>query len=112
MQYICRVCLQPSSSLSSLKQTTSRDLHVQGLIQMLGGQHRLHLVEDMSSIEEAITEEVAVIMLTQVNYRTGRLLDMRSITAAAHSKWEPSSSSPLNFSWMHHVLLDRSSVHI
>ena len=60
--------------------------HLQGLTEMLGGQHRLQLLDDMSTVEEAMSEDVAVIMLTQVNYRSGRLLDMRSITAAAHRK--------------------------
>ena len=34
---------------------------------------------------DAITEEVAVVMLTQVDYRTGRMHDVESITKAAHA---------------------------
>ncbi|MEO9897716.1 MAG: aminotransferase class V-fold PLP-dependent enzyme, partial [Paracoccaceae bacterium] len=35
-------------------------------------------------VMDAITEDVAVVMLTQVDYRSGRLHDMNAITARAH----------------------------
>ncbi|KQN03942.1 kynureninase [Sphingomonas sp. Leaf25] len=37
-------------------------------------------------IVEAIDERVAVVMLTHVHYKTGRMLDMAAITAAAQAK--------------------------
>ncbi len=43
----------------------------------------LHLVDD-ERIEEALDGDVAVLMLTHVNYRTGAMHDMARITAAAH----------------------------
>jgi kynureninase len=45
---------------------------------------RLKLV-DAADIHAALTDEVAVLMLTHVNYRTGAMHDMAAITAAAHA---------------------------
>lgn len=40
---------------------------------------------DVSELPAALTEEVAVLMLTHVNYRTGAMHDMKAVTAAAHA---------------------------
>ncbi|MGH8857049.1 MAG: kynureninase, partial [Polaromonas sp.] len=45
---------------------------------------RLQLVEP-EEIAGALTAEVAVLMLTHVNYRTGAMHDMAAVTAAAHA---------------------------
>ena len=45
---------------------------------------RLQLVEP-EEITAALTREVAVLMLTHVNYRTGAMHDMAAVTAAAHA---------------------------
>jgi kynureninase len=45
---------------------------------------RLQLVEP-EEIAAALTSEVAVLMLTHVNYRTGAMHDMAALTAAAHA---------------------------
>jgi kynureninase len=45
---------------------------------------RLQLVEP-EEISAALTAEVAVLMLTHVNYRTGAMHDMATVTAAAHA---------------------------
>ena len=45
---------------------------------------RLQLVEP-EDIAAALTPEVAVLMLTHVNYRTGAMHDMAAVTAAAHA---------------------------
>jgi kynureninase len=58
------------------------DLYIaQSLCQERG--YRLQLVED-GQVEPPLSEEVAVLMLTHVNYRTGFMHDMKSVTAAAH----------------------------
>jgi len=60
------------------------DLYVaQGLIQTLGGRHELRLVEP-DDVAGAIDERVAVVMLTQVDYRSGRVHDMAELTRRAH----------------------------
>jgi kynureninase len=60
------------------------DLYMaQGLSDWLGQGHELRLVAE-DEIASAIDEDVAVVMLTQTNFKTGRVLDMKSITAAAH----------------------------
>jgi len=60
------------------------DLYMaEGLIKTLdqGYELRTPAPEDVA---EAITEEVAVVMLTQVDYRSGRMHDMDAITKRAH----------------------------
>ncbi|WP_430458938.1 kynureninase [Shimia sagamensis] len=60
------------------------DLYMaEGLIKTLdqGYELRAPAPEDVA---EAITEEVAVVMLTQVDYRSGRMHDMNAITKRAH----------------------------
>ncbi len=60
------------------------DLYMaQGLIQQLGQGHELRLV-DPEDVAGAITDEVAAVMITQVDYRSGRMHDMNAVTAAAH----------------------------
>ncbi|VTU34923.1 kynureninase [Variovorax sp. PBL-E5] len=40
---------------------------------------------DASELPAALNDEVAVLMLTHVNYRTGAMHDMKALTAAAHA---------------------------
>ena len=61
------------------------DLYMaQGLIRHLGGRHELRLVEP-EEIPAALDDTVAVLLLTHVDYLTGRLHDMAAITRAAHA---------------------------
>ena len=61
------------------------DLYMaQGLIQMLDGGYELRVVEP-EAVAEAIDDSIAAVMLTQVDYRTGRVHDMPTITELAHS---------------------------
>ena len=61
------------------------DLYIaQGLAGLLDDGHELRLVE-ADGIAGAIGSDTAVLMLTQVNYRTGAMHDMAALTAATHA---------------------------
>ena len=73
-----RVVLSDSGNFPS-------DLYMaQGLIGSLGRGLELKVVEP-EAVEDAIDDSVAVLMLTEVDYRTGRLHDMKALTAKAHA---------------------------
>ena len=60
------------------------DLYIaEGLAEHLGGRHRVRRVEP-DAVASALGPDVAVLMLTHVNYRTGAMHDMAALTAAAH----------------------------
>ena len=60
------------------------DLYVaEGLVALLGGRVSLRLVEP-GEIAGALRHDVAVVLLTHVNYRTGAMHDMPGLTRAAH----------------------------
>ena len=56
---------------------------VQGLVKQLDKDHEIVFAEG-ADIFASITEEVAVVCLTHVHYKTGFLHDMKKITAKAH----------------------------
>ena len=59
------------------------DLYIaEALCQQHGMELRLVEPEDIAA---ALTSDVAVLMLTHVNYRTGAMHDMKALTAAAHA---------------------------
>jgi kynureninase len=61
------------------------DLHVaQGLARLLGDAVELRAV-GAADLPGALGDDVAVLMLTHVNYRTGGMHDMAALTAAAHA---------------------------
>lgn len=55
-----------------------------GLLRSLGQGHELKVV-DPEAVADHITEDVAAVMLTHVDYRTGRVHDMKAITDKAHA---------------------------
>ncbi|MDT8998320.1 kynureninase [Paucibacter sp. APW11] len=57
------------------------------IAESLAQQHglTLKLVDSVEDIPAALNSELAVLMLTGVNYRTGYLHDMKAVTAAAHA---------------------------
>ena len=56
----------------------------EGLIKSLGRGHELRVVAP-KDVADHINDDLAVLMLTQVDYRTGRLHDMKALTAQAHA---------------------------
>ncbi|MDR3469479.1 MAG: kynureninase [Xanthobacteraceae bacterium] len=73
-----RVILSDSGNFPS-------DLYMaDGLIRSLGRDHVLEVVEP-EAVEAAIDDSVAVLLLTEVDYRTGRLHDMAALTRKAHA---------------------------
>ena len=62
------------------------DLYVaQGLTQFMSDGHALKVVEP-EAILDSITEDVAVVMVTETDYRSARRHDMKAVTAKAHEK--------------------------
>ncbi len=60
------------------------DLYMaQGFVEHFGRGKTLRVVEP-EAVADALTEEVGVLMLTQVDYRTGRRHDMGALTSKAH----------------------------
>jgi kynureninase len=61
------------------------DLYIaDGLVRTLGAGHEVRTVAP-EEVQGAIGPDVAVLMLTEVDYRTGRRHDMARLTAAAHA---------------------------
>ena len=61
------------------------DLYIaQGLLTTLGPDYRLRIVPP-EALADAIDEDVAVVIVTEVDYRTGRLHDIASLTRTAHA---------------------------
>ena len=61
------------------------DLYMaEGLIRTIGKDYELRTPAP-EDLPDCITDEVAAVMLTQVDYRTGRMHDMDAVTRAAHA---------------------------
>jgi kynureninase len=68
----------------SERENFGTDLYIaQGLVDLLGGGVELRLVE-RSQLRRALDTDVAVLMLTHVDFRTGAMHDMPEWTEAAH----------------------------
>jgi len=66
------------------------DLYItQGLTDMLrslgGADYELRLIDSPEDLPAALTDDVAVVLLTHVNYQTGYMYDMADTTARAHA---------------------------
>ena len=61
------------------------DLYVAGgVVEILGGDRRVVAVPKDELLSK-LDEDVAILCLTQVDYRSGELLDLESVTSAAHA---------------------------
>lgn len=68
----------------SERQNFGTDLYVaQGMTNLLGEHVELRLV-DRAQIASALGDDVAVLMLTHVDFRSGEMHDMRTMTRTAH----------------------------
>ncbi len=76
----------PRRVILSEKGNFPTDLYIaQGLAALLEQGHELRTVT-AEDIPAALTDDVAVMMLTHVNYHTGAMHDMAALTAAAHAR--------------------------
>ncbi|WP_287876959.1 kynureninase [Aquitalea sp.] len=57
---------------------------IQGMIDLLQQGYAMRLIDDSLPLEQALDEDVAVLLLSHVNYRTGAMHDMAAVTAQAH----------------------------
>ena len=61
------------------------DLYIaEGLAELLQQGYSLRLVNSPAELPQAIDADVAVVMLTHVNYKTGYMYDMAALTALSH----------------------------
>ncbi|MGB2302843.1 MAG: kynureninase [Candidatus Puniceispirillaceae bacterium] len=58
----------------------------EGVIRQMGHHHRLRYVEQSETLTACLDDDVAVVLLTHVNYRTGQMHDMAAISKAAHDR--------------------------
>lgn len=82
----CALSLKPDRSVV-LSDTGNfpTDLYMaRGLMKSLGTQYELKLVAP-EEVAGSIDESVAAVLLTEVDYRTGRLHDMKELTRLAHA---------------------------
>lgn len=56
----------------------------EGVITQAGKGHTLIYADTPDAIPDLLDEDVAVVMLTHINYRNGRMHDMAALTQAAH----------------------------
>lgn len=72
--------------IATTKDNFPTDIYMaEGLISLLSDSHELTFIDEQN-IADALHEDIAVLMLTQVNFRTGYRQNMEAITRAAHDK--------------------------
>lgn len=59
---------------------------IQGMIDLLQQGYEMRLIDDGLPLERALDEDVAVVLLSHVNYRSGQMHDMAAVTRQAHER--------------------------
>ncbi|GAB1841493.1 kynureninase [Achromobacter xylosoxidans] len=59
---------------------------IQGMIDLLQQGYEMRLIDDDLPLERALEEDVAVVLLSHVNYRSGQMHDMAAVTRQAHER--------------------------
>jgi kynureninase len=83
----CALRLRPGRSVVvSVADNFPTDVYMaEGLAGQLGPERCALRLVDAADLESALGPDVAVLMLTQVDFRTGALLDIERLTARAHA---------------------------
>lgn len=61
------------------------DLYIiEGMIRFLNRDYELRLIDESHSLDDLLDDQVAAVVLTEVNYRSGALWDMTQVTQLIH----------------------------
>jgi kynureninase len=79
--------LRPGRSvIVSERDNFPTDLYVlDGVAQLLGGYHRRLIGDDGPTLADVLDDDIAIVALTHVNYRTGRMYDMAEVSRQVHA---------------------------
>ena len=59
---------------------------IQGMIDLLQQGYEMRLIDDELPLDRALDEDVAVVLLSHVNYRSGQMHDMAAVTRQARAR--------------------------
>jgi kynureninase len=59
---------------------------IQGMIDLLQQGYEMRLIDDALPLDRALDEDVAAVLLSHVNYRSGQMHDMAAVTRQAHER--------------------------
>ncbi len=73
-------------TIATTKDNFPTDIYMaEGLLSLLGDEYRIQFIDE-NDVASQLHDDIAVLMLTQVNFRSGRKQDITAVTAAAHEK--------------------------
>lgn len=59
---------------------------IQGMIDLLQQGYEMRLIDDELPLDRALDDDVAVVLLSHVNYRSGQMHDMAAVSRQAHER--------------------------